>query len=546
MANYSKYKKVAIAGAAGGGLYYVARFFYLLGVEIVGYDVAKTQRYEELEKLGIKMFNENPEVPFEDGTEAYFYTEAYPDELIKKLKHDNPEAEGIEVGVFFNELVDDYEAGRLSADEKKAFIESNIAPLYQIDFNKMKYIAVTGTDGKTTTTSMIYHILKSAGFKPAMVTTVSAKIGDEEIDTGFHVTSPPAQDMYKFIKKIEDAGCTHVVIEATSHGLSMGRLAGAKFDVAVYTNITEEHLDYHKDWNGLFEAKSLLIRKHLKKNGVAVLNCDDERSFGKLKELANTMIVYGWKTDKCKKDAYLTAEAVEINDKGISFQIAGYVDKWVEYDVRLNILGDYNISNALAAIGASIDVGVAVPDATKALSSFQTVTGRMQILQKKPFKVIVDFAHTPGGLENALKSVKKLATEAGGRLIAMFGCAGKRDRYKRAKMGKIAAELADVTIITAEDPRTEKLTDINDAIEEGWKSTGKTEEGGEEGKGFYRFDDDSKNVKVRRDAIKKALGLAQPGDVVIILGKSHEKSLCFGLEEYPWNDIEETEKLLKK
>lgn len=533
--NYSKVKRVVCVGVGGGGNYYIAKFFLLFGVEITGYDINESENVKELEDMGMTFIQGNPSDPFPDDTEVYIYSNALPDKILNKIKEKNPGVKPVEVGEFFNNLIEDYEQDKLSQFEKTAFKDSNIAPLYQIDFDKMKYIGVTGTDGKSTTCSMIYHILKSLGYKPAMVTTVSARIGDEDIDTGFHVTTPPAQDLYKFIKKIESAGCTHVILECTSHGLQMGRLAGAKFDVAVYTNITEEHLDYHGDWEGLVKAKSLLTTKHLKKDGISVINYDDEKSFGKLIELPGEKLIYGWDrngyADKCK----VCGSNVVSDEKGVRFDVS--FDKREDSHAELNIIGEYNASNALSAISACSLLGIDIDSACKSLSSFVTVTGRTEILQSKPFKVIVDFAHTPGGLENVLKSMRRLVSP-GGRVIVVFGCAGKRDPSKRSKMGRIAAEYANITILTAEDPRSEPLLEINEQIAEGWLEV-RSDRGS-----IIRFDFDDRDVEVRRAAIKKALELAQKGDVVLITGKGHENSLCFGVDEFEWNDIAETKKLL--
>ena len=174
------------------------------------------------------------------------------------------------------------------------------------------------------------------------------------------------------------------------------------------------------------------------------------------------------------------------------------------------------------------------------ISSFETVKGRMEILQEKPFFVIVDYAHTPNGVKNALESARELVKN--GKLIHVFGCAGHRDFYKRPEMGGISNDIADVTILTAEDPRLEDLSEINDSIQKGWEENNKKIIDSQ--KTLYRFDDVEDNVKNRSDAISKALELAKDGDVVIITGKAHEMSLCFGQTEYPWNDIEETKKLI--
>ncbi len=528
-------EKVVCVGVGGLGNYYIALFFHYLGSEVIGYDVVESERVKKLKQLGIKIHLENPTKRLDPNTDLYVYSDALPNEILKKLKGQNPGIAGAEVGEFFSDLIDSYEKGVLTQKEKAAFNKSNIAPLYKIDQKKMKYIAVTGTDGKTTTAAILCHLLEKCGYKPALISTVSAKIGKEEIDTGFHVTTPPAQDTYKFLKKIEEANCSHVIIEATSHGLFHKRLAGLKFDVAVYTNISEEHLDYHKDWLGVFRAKALLARKHLAEDGTVVLNLDDNRTYQKLKNTFSKRVHYTQKNDGKNQQDIVAAKKIQTTKTGFSFEVATNCNK---YPTKLNIIGKYNISNALAALSACKALKVDLKKATKHLSTFKTVTGRMQVIQDKPFKVVVDFAHTPNALKNALESAKKLAGKDS-RLIAVFGCAGKRDPHKRHKMGAWAAKYADITIATAEDPRSESLKEINDAIETGWKSIDR------KGHRLIRFDDDTKNVKVRRDAIKKALALAKPGDVIVIAGKAHEKSLCFGNTEHPWNDIGETKKLLK-
>jgi UDP-N-acetylmuramoyl-L-alanyl-D-glutamate--2,6-diaminopimelate ligase len=199
------------------------------------------------------------------------------------------------------------------------------------------------------------------------------------------------------------------------------------------------------------------------------------------------------------------------------------------------MVGEYNVSNALASICVAEKLEIEKEVIKKGLAGLRQIPGRTQILQTLPFMVVVDFAHTPNGLENVLRSVRSLCK---GNLIAVFGCAGKRDTTKRPLMGEVAAKYADVTILTAEDPRSEELKTINDHIEEGWRKAATKQ------KSLIRFDDPTQNVKVREDAIRKALDIANEGDLVIVCGKSHEKSLCFGNTEYPWNDIEMVKKLL--
>ncbi len=520
---YRGIENVTILGIGGKGAFYIAKYLLLLGKKVYGYDLRSSERTSELESLGATITYSNPNSGERFSTDAYIYSNDLPRKLQASIAKDNEGIHSLEVGQLYHQMVEDYESGILSSLESKAFEDSNIAPLYKIDQSKMKYIAVTGTDGKTTTCTMIYHILKGAGFKPAMVTTVAAKIGENDIDTGFHTTTPSSQEIFELIKKAEKEDCTHIVLETTSHGLSQGRLMGLKFDAVAYTNITEEHLDYHKSWGNLAQAKSLLISKHSKENSVVILNCDDERAFNLLSKLHN------YKSYGIENDADLMASNILEDTSGLSFVVNGE-------NINLPILGRYNVSNFLAASLLLMSLeDIKIESIAKYIGDFKTIKGRMEVIQKDPYFVIVDYAHTPNALENALQSARKLTR---GRIIHVFGSAGHRDFYKRPIMGRVSNENADITILTAEDPRLESLKEINDQIESGYK------EGGNKDGEIYRFDDDQSNVKVRIDAIKKALELAKNGDLVIITGKAHENSLCFGQTEYDWNDIEQVKKLL--
>jgi UDP-N-acetylmuramoyl-L-alanyl-D-glutamate--2,6-diaminopimelate ligase len=526
--NYSEIKKVSILGIGGKGSYYVAKFLALVGVEIIGYDIKKSEKTEELETLGVHINYRNPDVGERLDGDFFLYSNDLPQKIQEVIKQDNQGLESIEIGHFYHQITDDYESGLMNDNEKMAFVKSEIAPLYLVDQTKMKYMAVTGTDGKTSTCTMIYHILKNAGFKPALITTVACIINDEEIDTGFlHTTTPSSQEVAHIIKIAEDAKCTHIIIESTSHGLEQGRLAGLKFEEVGYTNITSEHLDYHKTWENYCHAKSLLISKHLKTSGMVILNKDD-KSFEVLSNIASK-----YQTYSRIADADLVCINLNEDEKGLMFTLQA---KDQRYEVKLPILGEYNTSNFMCAVLLCQQEGISIEDSIKSIANFETVKGRMQILQKQPFEVIVDYAHTPNALFEVLSSIKKHKQR--GRIINVFGVAGHRDFYKRPMMGKISNELADITILTAEDPRLESLKEINDQIESGWN------EGNNKDAELIRFDDVSNNVANRRDAIKKGLELAKEGDTVVITGKAHEKSLCFGQTEYPWSDIEETQKLL--
>jgi UDP-N-acetylmuramoyl-L-alanyl-D-glutamate--2,6-diaminopimelate ligase len=524
--NRYEVEKVSIVGIGGSGAFYIAKFLHLCGVEVEGYDIASNYRTKELEELGVDIKYSNPTEPFECS--YYVYSHNLPEKIKKDIEKQNPDTTSYEVGELYKYILDDFEEDILGERQQEAFMESNIAPLYNLDVGDMRLIGITGTDGKTTTCSMVYHILKSNGYKPALISTVSALIGDDEIDTGFHTTTPTSQELYKLISKAIDADCTHLVLETTSHGLEQGRVAGLKFDSIAFTNVTNEHLDYHKTWDRYVRAKGLLITEHSKPESCIGLNLDD-KSYDYLSSIS---IARDMSYSVKDKSADLFVKGIKDTD-GLDFKVR-FNKKFL--DVHIPIYGIYNVSNFLAATSICLNEGLDINNIITAISSFKTVRGRMELIQSEPFMVFVDFAHTPNSLKEVLSSVRKLIN---GKVIHVFGCAGQRDSSKRFPMGKFSNELADVTILTAEDPRSESLKSINDEIEEGWKS------GGNDDRELIRFDDDSKLVDVRREAIKRAFDIAKDGDLVIITGKAHEMSLAFGNTEYDWNDIEESKRLLK-
>lgn len=411
--------------------------------------------------------------------------------------------------------------------------------------NNLKLIGVTGTSGKSTTSSMIYHILKNSGKNVGLISTVEALAGEERIDTGLHVTTPDAVDLQKILKKMVEKNIEIVVLETSSHSIAQGRLGLLNFDYSVITNVKRDHLDWHKNWENYVRAKFGVIAK-LKKTGVAFINKDDSESFKKINELNQTT-----------KRNLVEYSAVEETKNQIE-TIDGITFEYKKTKFQVPILGEYNIENALAAIKVCEELGISVQEINKAFSDFQGVIGRMQIMRKSPTIVIVDFAHNEDSLRRSLVAAKKLVTK-GGNLIAVFGSAGLRDVEKRFTMGKASGELADITIATAEDPRIESLYDINSKIIKGAESVG--------GKLIQRFKDhnsysefDLQNLKVakkdifafdqegvdsRFDAIDFAIKISKPGDVVITEGKGHEQSLCFGTTEYPFTDQEAVEKSLR-
>ncbi len=405
------------------------------------------------------------------------------------------------------------------------------AAYYDWPARKLTVLGVTGTDGKTTTTNLIYRILLSAGIKAGMVSTVNAVIGDEVLDTGFHVTTPDAHDVQRYLARMVGAGLTHVVLETTSHGWAQYRVDACEFDVGVVTNITHEHLDQHGSYENYRAAKARLISsldltlpKRQGNPRLAVLNRDDA-SFDFLEGQVEKHV-------KLNKLSYGLDPAAEFRALELDLQAsctrftAAY--KGLLVDITTNLVGEYNVSNCLAALGATV-IGLRIDPAVAArgIASLEGVPGRMERIDLgQPFTAIVDFAHTPNALKVTLEAARAMLQGAPGhpRVIAVFGSAGLRDREKRRMMAETSARLADLTVLTAEDPRTESL----DAIL-GEMAAGAAAAGGREGATFWRVPD-------RGEAIRFALKLARPGDIVLACGKGHEQSMCFGHVEYPWDD----------
>jgi len=396
------------------------------------------------------------------------------------------------------------------------------AAFYDWPGRKLRVIGVTGTDGKTTTCNLIYEILRAAGIKVGLISTVNAVIGDEVLDTGFHVTTPDAPDVQNYLARMVDAGLSHVVLETTSHGWAQFRVDACEFDIGVVTNITHEHLDEHGSYENYRAAKARLFSslewtkpKPFGNPRLAVINQDD-RSYDFLKYFIRGKIVtYG-----LEEEADVHVCDVSYSQQGMKFVVE---INSLRVTVNTSLIGDYNISNCLAAISATmIGLGISPETAVQGIANLPGIPGRMEFIDMgQEFLAIVDFAHTPNALKVALEATRKMTR---GRVISVFGSAGLRDKEKRLMMAEVSAELADLSVLTAEDPRTESLAGILDEMAEGARS-----KGGSEGESFWRVPD-------RGEAIKFALSLARPGDLVIACGKGHEQSMCFGSREHLWDD----------
>jgi len=388
---------------------------------------------------------------------------------------------------------------------------------------QLTVIGVTGTDGKTTTCNLLYQILLAAGKKTGLISTVNAVIGDQVLDTGFHVTTPDAPDVQRYFASMVDAGISHVVMETTSHGWAQYRVDACEFDIGIITNITHEHLDQHGSFENYRAAKARLFQalgKTLpKKQGnprLAVLNQDDS-SYEYLSNISTVhKVSYGLNIS-----ANVQAKSVVYSPKGIHFDAVGK-DFCVAVDSPL--VGEFNVSNCLAAMTAAIcGLGIDPQIAVHGIAAMPGVPGRMERIDLgQPFIAMVDFAHTPNAMRVAIDTIREMVPSK--RVIVIFGSAGLRDREKRRMMAEVAIELADISILTAEDPRTESLEVILEEMAIGARS-----KGGVEKKSFWRIPD-------RGDAIRFGVHLAEPGDVVVACGKGHEQSMCFGTIEYPWDD----------
>ncbi|HEX9817809.1 MAG TPA: Mur ligase family protein [Patescibacteria group bacterium] len=376
---------------------------------------------------------------------------------------------------------------------------------YRWPARKLRIIAITGTDGKTTSSTLLYQILKSAGKKVALLSTVAAYIGDEKIETGFHVTTPPAHDLQKIMRRMVDAGMDYLILEFTSHGAYQHRLWGIKPLLAGITNVTHEHFDYHLTYQNYLEAKAIL----LKKAKTVILN-EDDLSFNKLKRLLPT------------------------TTKVVSYSHATSLPQKVREAIMKKLPEPYNQMNARLVVALASQLNLTTSQIAQGIADFQGVEGRMDFVpNKRGFKIVIDFAHTPNALTEALEALKKYMRQEKmpGRLIAVYGCAGLRDFTKRPLMGKIGIDLADLVVFTAEDPRTEDVWSIIRQMKEQLTT------------GHNRIISIADRAKAIDFAINK---LARRGDLVVFFGKGPEKSMAYDKMEYPWSEQAVVQQALNK
>ncbi len=387
-------------------------------------------------------------------------------------------------------------------------------------------IGITGTDGKTTTTHLVSSILEQAGHTVGHISTLGAQINGQHLQTGLHTSTPGPTEIYAMLHQMKQAGVSHVVIETTSHGLDQYRTFGLNFRVGLITNLSPEHLDYHRTMDKYLQAKAMII----KQSQHTIINIDSPP----LTQLISTHP--SLLTISQSQPADLLGTITQQTDQSTTFnsKISPKLSKTKSIqDLQVFLPGEYNVSNALAATAIAVCLEVSESAIRQGLAAVKAVDGRWQVVQTTPYTIIIDFAHTPQSLAQVLPQAKKLVT-GNGALIHVFGSAAQRDQSKRSTFGQLSGQWADFSILTMEDPRFESLDTIQSMIIDGL-----TQQGRVQGKQWQRLDD-------RQQAINQAIAMAQKGDVVLITGKGHEQSLAIQGQEIPWSDQTAVEKALGK
>jgi UDP-N-acetylmuramoyl-L-alanyl-D-glutamate--2,6-diaminopimelate ligase len=402
----------------------------------------------------------------------------------------------------------------LVVDNTRIALADLATTFYGHPARKLKLAAVTGTNGKTTTTFLIKHICESAGLRCGLVGTVRYEIGQRLLPA--IRTTPESLDLQELLAQIVSAGCKAAAMEVSSHALAQDRTRNLEWNVAVFTNLTQDHLDFHGTMENYFNAKAKLftglVDQKTKLKPVAIVNIDDRYGQQLLDKIDKrvAVVTYGMGTRADFRASNYRAEFT-----GTSYQLDA---QGKSYLVRLPLIGRFNVTNSVAALAAADALGIGLRSAVFSLAKSPQVPGRLEIVPaKRQFQVFVDYAHTPDALANVLKTLRELQPQ---RLIAVFGCGGDRDRQKRPLMAEMADHLADYSIITSDNPREENPDAIIDEIEKGFRSN--------------RYE----KIVDRTQAINRAIAIARPRDIVLIAGKGHENYQEFGDHTIPFDDIQ--------
>jgi UDP-N-acetylmuramoyl-L-alanyl-D-glutamate--2,6-diaminopimelate ligase len=381
-------------------------------------------------------------------------------------------------------------------------------------------IGVTGTNGKTTVTSLVAQLLAQAGGQPGLLGTVSVRIGGETDENMTRATTPEALELQELLARMVAASDDSAVIEASSHGLALGRTRNCRFRAGIVTNLSHEHLEFHGTFEKYRAAKALLVEEA----PIAVLNRDDG-SFEFFRDhAADKVVSYG-----VHSKADVRAARIDPRHDGSSLEVVA--PRW-RGTIELPLIGGFNVENALAAFAFAVAWGIDPEVARGALGAARGVAGRMERVDiGQPFSLVVDYAHTPDALEKVLGMLRAVTA---GRMIVVFGSAGERDLLKRPLMGRIAAQQADLLIVTDEDPRDEDRDEINRQIADGARTAG------------ARNDENLWVINDRREAIAHAIGLAKPGDVILLAGKGHEHNMFTGVGSVWWDEAKIARDELRK
>jgi UDP-N-acetylmuramoyl-L-alanyl-D-glutamate--2,6-diaminopimelate ligase len=415
-------------------------------------------------------------------------------------------------------IVGESSAASVQVDDTRAALSIIAANYYGRPADKLSLVGVTGTSGKTTTTKMIESIFDAAGEPVGLIGTIEYRAGDERLMADR--TTPDAVVLQQWFAKMVDAGVHNAVMEVSSHALALKRTYGIHFAAAVFTNLSQDHFDFHKDFEDYFAAKRILFDQIDRSRKTAVVNIDDEYGRRLANELGDSVVTFG---RGANADIH-SIEPFSITVRGLDGRV---VTPSGEVRVESKLLGAPNLYNWLGAIGAAQSVGIDIPTIEAGIRNLAAVRGRFEYVEAEGGPtVIVDYAHKPDALDKLLQAVRDLA--AGRRVVLIVGCGGDRDKDKRPMMGAIAARLADHTILTSDNPRGEKPEAILDDIEAGMRGAAN----------YARITD-------RRDAISRTIAEASDDDVIVIAGKGHEPYQVIGDQVIHFDDREEAERALK-
>jgi UDP-N-acetylmuramoyl-L-alanyl-D-glutamate--2,6-diaminopimelate ligase len=413
---------------------------------------------------------------------------------------------------------------QIQVDDSRKRLGLLAARFHGYPASRLSTVGITGTNGKTSTAFLCEAVLERAGQAPGLIGTIRAKVGERERKV--KNTTPEASDLQELLRDMVEAGNRSVVMEVSSHALALHRVAGIQYDVAVFTNLSQDHLDFHPDMEDYFRTKRRLFESlgcdwSRPAPPYAVLNLDDPRTTEILADLKVPYITYGF-----HPEAHVRATDLEFSPEGSRFTVKTPIG---DAQVQLRLAGAFNVSNALAAIGVGLARRVDLDVAVEALAALEGIPGRFELVREgQDFTVLVDYAHTPDGLENVLSAAREVTA---GRLICVFGCGGDRDVTKRQPMGRIAARYADQVFLTSDNPRSEDPMAILDEVE----------------KGILFEGEDLDYIKEvdREAAIAGAIRSARPGDTVVIAGKGHERMQIFADHEVVFDDCQVARRVIR-